>query len=260
MLFVRRVDWATMSFSSRTRYRGRIQGGVCHWPGMNFTINSQQDEINLLNSILRSHRAGVYNDIAYNFAFGRFGHVYELRGAEYQSGAHSPLNGTHEAYLFLTSTNEQPPKRLLDTATAFILTRRSQGVGGDLKAHSDTKATQCPGDALRNYVKGFTGQPPKIKPGPKPKGVKVQEIKNYRIKIHCGPDGRGWTDIPNQRWGKDPVIVGYSINGPAPERDKTYWDWSPAIKIQPSQGGAIVSCTGAPANAIFDVWVTLGKV
>jgi hypothetical protein len=167
---IRRNDWATMSFSSRTKYRGAIRGAVCHWPGMNFTINSQQDEINLLNGILRSHRAGVYNDIAYNFAFGRYGHVYELRGAEYQSGAHSPLNGTHEAYLFLTSTSEQPPQSMLDTATAFILTRRSQGVGTDLKAHSDTKATACPGDGLRAFVASFGGQstPPASKPAPKP--------------------------------------------------------------------------------------------
>lgn len=144
-----RGSWARLAARAKSAWRGKIQGQVWHWPGITFKINSIQDEINLLNSILKSHLNNPkekYVDIAYNWAVGRFNVVYELRGGQWQSGAHSPLNGTHEAVLLIYSTDEPLPQAIKDTAVEFRNQRMAAGVGSDLKAHKETSSTSCPGN------------------------------------------------------------------------------------------------------------------
>lgn len=204
MEFVARHDWSYRGYKKRSQYRGAIRGGVGHWPGTKLSISSQQDEIDQLNNILRYHLSRRYYDIAYSFAFGRFGHVYELRGGSYQSGAHSPLNGSHEAYLFLVSTDEPIPQTMLDTAKQFIGLRRAQGVGSDMKAHSDIKPTACPGGEIKTFMatlNSATVTPPTPKPTPKPplssaprypglskRGSKGNGVKQIQARLNA----RGW--------------------------------------------------------------------
>lgn len=166
-VFVPRREWAVLERTRSVGWTGGIRGQIFHWPGSNLSVFSQQDEIKILNSILRGHLNNGYFDIAYNFAVGRFGHVYELRGAFNQSGAHSPYNTSHEAILLLYGVNEQLPSQMAKTAQEFSADRIKDGVRNQLLTHRETKATQCAGNPAQTFIELLRSG--KVVPAPDPK-------------------------------------------------------------------------------------------
>lgn len=140
--------------------------GICqHWFGSPKAAASHSGCDDLLRSVQRSHQAGEYNDIAYNFGVCPHGTVYELRGWAVQTGANgtSAANRTHLAIVYMAGTGD--PLTDLGKASLRELYHEAfrRGVGQTVKRHGEFVGTSCPGPAVTAWINSGAWKP---KPAP----------------------------------------------------------------------------------------------
>jgi hypothetical protein len=138
---------------SRTPWTGPNPVGVTvHWNGSDLPKGDLEHSKNIVRGIQRTHFAKGYADIAYNFLVDHNGYVFEGRGYDVQSGAHSPGNEEHAAICLLVDKDEEPTV----TQWESFLWLRDQWValkGADeLKAHNEWGGTSCPGDKITKRI------------------------------------------------------------------------------------------------------------
>lgn len=97
-------------------------------------------------------RRGWRGGIAYNWLVSADGRVWEGRGWN-QGGATKNWNDKTVAVAYLGDSNEQLPDVAVAALRAVVGWVRSiYGAGLWVKAHSEFKATDCPGGPLREFV------------------------------------------------------------------------------------------------------------
>ena len=114
-------------------------------------------EMRALRVYEQSHLSRGWRAIAYNYAVGNSGLVYRLRG-ENPSGATSgdyegdgvPENAEARAVLWIGGLGQEP------TVEAYVAMAQLINCEPMLViAHSDVKATGCPGDYWREFIDNF---------------------------------------------------------------------------------------------------------
>ena len=142
-----------------------------------------------------------WTDIAYNYAVGQSGTIYRLRG-ENRSGATSgdyepdgiKENNEARAVVWIGGAGQQP------TAEAYAsLSRLIQADPRLVIGHSDVKATSCPGDPIREWIKkrGWEAAVPAPNPEPAPP---TSMFVRYGDE---GPQVELWQDLLAYIAGKD---------------------------------------------------------
>lgn len=122
------------------------------------------------------HLSKSWSGIGYAWLICPHGYVFEGRGFDRTQAAQPGGNSSHQSVQFMIGGDE---KLTADALRAWYQLRdflRSDGVGNEIKPHSDWTSTTCPGDYLRNLI-GECGTlglksvvtPANPKPAPKPK-------------------------------------------------------------------------------------------
>lgn len=94
----------------------------------------------------------LWNDIGYNWGFDQFGQIFEGRGWGIH-GAHSGgLNRSHHGIVYLGFGIDRPDEAGLDALGALICEHDDLYGKGEVFAHRDVSATQCPGQGLYDYL------------------------------------------------------------------------------------------------------------
>jgi hypothetical protein len=147
--------------------------GICqHWFGSPRAALTHAGCDDLLRSVQRSHQAGEYNDIAYNFGVCPHGVAYELRGWNVRTGANgtTDANSRFIAFVYMAGTGDPLTVKGKETLTALYAEAFSKGVAEHAIRHGDITGSECPGPALRAWLASGDWKP---KPPPVP-AVKVQ--------------------------------------------------------------------------------------
>lgn len=113
------------------------------------------NEMRRLQAFFFNHPKESYSDIAYNFVVCPHGVTFEGRGYTNRSGA----NGSSEANkawvaVCIMGTNPDPVRATADAVRArrFGVLKRYGLRARNVRAHSDLKATACPGDRWRGWI------------------------------------------------------------------------------------------------------------
>lgn len=138
---------------------GEIKGLVVHWSAYP-KANSVEDEKKQLLQIQDLHQnTRKWNDIAYSFAVGDSGNLYECRGFENRSASQGgnsreETNYNNKHYLSVVwlggSNADDYPSEAAINAVKWLW----REVGGELRPHNSFKKTACPGKAWEKLIEG----------------------------------------------------------------------------------------------------------
>lgn len=136
-----------------------ILGLVIHWSAYP-KANTVAEEIEQLQRIQQLHQeTRGWTDIAYNFAVGDSGNLYELRGFDNRSASQGgrtreETNYNNRNYLSVVwlggSKNNDYPSEVAINAVKWLWRQ----VGGKLVGHNYFKKTTCPGQAWDKLIEG----------------------------------------------------------------------------------------------------------
>ena len=202
--------WPSSAASSQTS----TLGTKIHYEGTPVHIASDhnlciQEWKNIRESHLANTKEG-YVDIAYNFGACPHGWLFEGRGLGKETAANGnqDLNHAHYSIVGLVgdSGDVTPTDLMLGSIRDGIELLQANGAGPEIKGHRDGYPTDCPGDALYNWVKQGAPRPggtPKPSPAPSPvptpnhpwPGVYVKQGSTGDIvrTIQARLSARGWT-------------------------------------------------------------------
>lgn len=127
-----------------------IKGLAVHYSAMKAPSNELQ-EIQQLKNIQKFHQVDRgWNDIGYSFLVGNSGNLYVGRGFGNRPASQGTNDGNKQYYsvCWLGGQNEKPSQKALKTIKNLW-----KEIGGELKPHSDFKATNCPDNFLREWIK-----------------------------------------------------------------------------------------------------------
>lgn len=160
-------------------------------------------------------------DIAYSWAVGESGTIYELRGWGVAGGHTQGYNHHSHAVLWIGGTDKAPSELALD-GMAIVADEAKRLYGGPVRCHRDVNKTSCPGDALCDAVHRGLNHP-----SPPSRGLAM--ATNI---VLSNADGRGEeflldSGVLRQRWQNNP-------NG----------GWSAWVEFSPSPGGALEEIAG----------------
>lgn len=180
-------------------------GWYVHWVGAPVSATTRTAEMALLRGIQNYHIATKgWRDIAYSFAIGQSGTVYELRGWETAGGHTSgtnPLTGLNNNFnglgvCFLIGPGQLPSQAALDSMAELVDTGLAHGVPKIIKPHSfvSSTGTQCPGPDLTTITNSayFTHT------RQEPIAMKTIVTQLYNDILGRGPDDEGlayWTEV-----------------------------------------------------------------
>ena len=138
-------------------------GGPSPWRGKNFTDHSQCYAIVRAWQNFHMDTRG-WSDIAYNGMPCPHGDVFQGRWLRVRSAANGTNSGNFNSYALCYIGGEGDPltvagkKAFMDGARWLQVPLRH--------VHSDWKATGCPGDEIRNWIRSGGALPPAQKPQP----------------------------------------------------------------------------------------------
>lgn len=224
MQVVNRTEIGLRPARSATKFTAPPLGVVAHWEGITTSYDgSLEDGKKAWRNIQASHLANVkegYVDIAYNYGITLGGHILEGRGDTIQGGANGTglANRTYISVCFIMGVNQT----LTEAAKAAFL-EISSHIGGTKNCHSDFRATACPGDQIRSWIKNdgckMNGANPTPPPPVAPKPVEPA------------------FPLPSGHW--------YGTKSANPRNHSGYWEADrPAIR-------AIQRSVGAVADGIY---------
>lgn len=191
-----RAETGLRNPKSRSGWARKV-GQVVHWIGSDFTNGNLSASMASVRSIQSQHMDRVQKkpsdpvplvDIAYNFLIDHLGNIFEGRGWDARSGAHSPYNDTHLAICFLVDKDEDITQAQWDAFVWLSTEAKNRGFN-ELLAHHETSSTSCPGDKItariNNYRNGVPVSADKLT---------KEEVIELHVAFHDGPPG------PNYDW------------------------------------------------------------
>ena len=126
-----------------------IKGLAVHYSAMAAPKN-ELEEIQQLKNIQKFHQVDRgWNDIAYSFLVGDSGNLYVGRGFGNRPASQGTNDGNKQYYsvCWLGGENDTTSNKALKTIKNLL-----KEIGGQLKPHSEFKATNCPDDFLRDWI------------------------------------------------------------------------------------------------------------
>lgn len=164
MAIIRRSEWGA-PVTSPADYIGSTRGVKVHYLGTAYTSRPHVECAAYVRQIRASHLANKeenYVDVAYNFLVCEHGDAFEGRGVHKRTGANGTveLNRQDYAVCALLGTSGKPTDAMLNGIRDAIEELREHGRAGVwIGGHRDGYATDCPGDALYDWVKRGAPRP-----------------------------------------------------------------------------------------------------
>ena len=164
LTIISRAGWGAKPPESRTPWNVANLEGICqHWFGVPRAAATHAGCDDLLRGVQRSHQAGEFSDIAYNFGVCPHGSVYEFRGWNTQTGANGnqDLNTRFLAIVYMAGTGDPLTPKGRDALIALYQEAFRKGVGVKAVGHGDVAptGTQCPGPPLKNFLASGVWRP-----------------------------------------------------------------------------------------------------
>jgi hypothetical protein len=161
---ISRAGWGAKPAESVTPWNPAELLGICqHWFGSPKAAATHAGCDDLLRSVQRSHQAGEFNDIAYNFGVCPHGSVYELRGWNRQTGANgtNDANKTLLAIVYMAGVGDPLTNAGKESLIALYAEAFRRGVGVKAVGHGSVAptGTDCPGAQLRNFLSSGVWRP-----------------------------------------------------------------------------------------------------
>lgn len=139
-----RSSWGARPPRSRSPLRNTTNGWFWHWLGNGYPEQMSDEQI--LQSVQRYHMdTKGWSDIAYSFAVGRDGDLFELRGWDVAGGHTRGYNSTSMAICFLIGVGERPTPAMYNAAWNLTLSRPEMR---GPRPHRAVGQTTCPGDDI----------------------------------------------------------------------------------------------------------------
>lgn len=185
MNLVPRAEWGARSPRSRSRIDGVLGMGI-HWEGPPMGTPPHEKCDDHVRGIQRFHMdTRGWGDIAYNFVVCPHGRVYEGRGWGWRSAANGTAYGNDHfhAACYLGGTDDPFTDAAKDAFVEVVVeARRRYPDGKAVRPHSSFKATACPGDTIRGWLRtaAFDSAPVPPTPPPVPP-AKSQELPEMFI-------------------------------------------------------------------------------
>lgn len=194
LVFVGRAEWRARAWQNRRPIpepSARCRGWAFHFNGPPLNADGgQSEEMRKLRAIQNYHMdTKGWSDIAYSFAIGQSGLIYEGRGWDWDQFA----NGDDEVYPFneggnkrwrsicwLGGLGEEPTSEVIRNLTELVAySRRIKNMGLEVKPHLDWQDKPCPGPRLTGLARtldnwtipidiGDVIEPPDPLPEPEP--------------------------------------------------------------------------------------------
>ncbi|MEV8623418.1 N-acetylmuramoyl-L-alanine amidase [Streptomyces sp. NPDC051079] len=171
MAIVPRSQWGAPAVSPAA-FIGSTRGVKVHYLGTEYSSRPHSECPAYVRAIRASHlanKAENYVDVAYNYLVCEHGDAFEGRGVHRRTGANGNQELNHQDYAVCALLGSKGLTKPTDAMLAGIRDaieelREHGGAGSWIGGHRDGYATDCPGDALYDWVK--RGAP---RPGPAPK-------------------------------------------------------------------------------------------
>jgi N-acetylmuramoyl-L-alanine amidase len=147
---ISRKDWGANPPKKGYSKNIDIKGLAVHYTAM-AAPNTEDEEFKQLRNIQKFHQVDRgWNDIGYSFLVGNSGNLYIGRGKGARPASQGTNDGNKHYYsvCWLGAAEDTPSEAALNTIKELW-----QEIGGEIKPHSDFKATACCGDYLRNWIK-----------------------------------------------------------------------------------------------------------
>lgn len=168
-----RSQWGARAPKSTTALSSSLQKGLAfHWEGPGLGQFAHTSCAGKLRSIQNYHMdRQQWADIAYNFVVCPHGYIFEGRGWGRRSAANGTNagNDAYHAVCYLGGTGDPFTS---EAQNQFRAVRdewvRRYGRTCDVKPHSSFVSTECPGNAIRQFIVSGLGSAP----SPAPVGVK----------------------------------------------------------------------------------------
>ncbi|MEU9048365.1 peptidoglycan-binding protein [Kitasatospora sp. NPDC048343] len=161
-LYVPRSQWGAPPTAAAVLTSAR--GVKVHWIGGEYSTPDHglcAQEVRAIRQEHLSNPRENWVDIAYNALVCGHGYVFEGRGIHRRSGANgnTQLNTDHYAVCAIVGIHEADSPALLTGLRDAIDWLQQNGAGGEILGHQDGYATDCPGDALENWVRSGAPRP-----------------------------------------------------------------------------------------------------
>ncbi len=172
-----RSSWGAAAPRSRSKMTGTDKVFV-HWLGNAYPDHMTEGQI--LRSVQRYHMGTKkWSDIAYSFAIGQSGTVYELRGFGIAGGHTRTENHDSYGVCFLIGEGQSPTPEALEACTHLFEEIRKSDDGFDPLVvlghqHDAEASTACPGPDLTpwawnyNHARDYQADTPAPAPVPAP--------------------------------------------------------------------------------------------
>lgn len=131
-----------------------LRGVTVHWFGSPSAASTHGGCSALLRSVQRSHQAGEFNDIAYNWGVCPHGEIYQLRGFGVKTGANgtSYSNENYAAVVYMAGTGDRLTQAGKRGLSSVIREYHRRGAGRDVKPHGYWTGSACPGPDVRAWI------------------------------------------------------------------------------------------------------------
>jgi hypothetical protein len=184
MNIVSRSEWGARPPKSVTGIN-RSEGIFVHYRGPGGAPTTPAGEAAALRQDQAFHMdTRRWQDIAYPWAVGQTGRIYQLRGWGVQGGHTEGWNSRSHAVLWIGGQDATPSPAAL-TSIQTVCAEHRRRYGGWVRPHNSAAATSCPGVTLtRLTLEGFfstTQAPPPIKEEPH---VRPDQLISYKGGIY----------------------------------------------------------------------------
>jgi hypothetical protein len=181
-----RSAWGALPPERLTRWNVRdLDGVVVHWFGIPKAVKKAADVPAQLRGVQRSHQAGEFSDIAYNFAVDPFGGIWELRGWDVQTGANGTADANRRFLAVVYAAGEGDPLTEAGAKSLGWIIRQAQlrGVGTEVRKHGSITGSACPGPAVGAWIdrKGWSLEPTPLPLHDGPWNLKVKDGLRWKV-------------------------------------------------------------------------------
>lgn len=200
--WVPRSEWGARAPKSRVALRSP-RGNTAHYEGPAMGNYSHDTCAAKVRSIQRFHMdTRGWSDVAYSTIICRHGYIYECRGY----GVRTAANGTDAgndasfAHCVMIGTGDSFPDEAQAGLREAFLVYEGKGSGTIRWTHEQWKATQCPGEPVRAYVRAGIPSPGPA-PQPEPSPTPPADDDEFRRKVMALPtltEGAGVAERAHQ--------------------------------------------------------------
>ena len=171
MPFISRASWGAKYAQGSGAIPGPVYGVTLHWEGPHMGTFGHKECAAKVQGIERFHAVTrQWSGIAYSLIVCPHGYVFEGRGAGVRSAANgtSSIGGNDHWYAvcYLSGQGDL----LTDAGKAGLIDAvqylRNAGAGEKVNGHRDHHPTECPGDAIYQWLKTAQFGAPELTRGP----------------------------------------------------------------------------------------------